>query len=214
MNRINYIAVWALFLIWSFNAFTLDINAITSELSHSLEQGLKIDGKNYRGQWQGKKQWEGFLCDGYSYYNVNVAGSVEDVRADVLDNGSIDLQVLLSHNEAGFHGFYRSKITLCKQIKAMAWMENLYFRAHIRLQFLDEGLKADIHVLETIFHGLDFKKWWIPDWLEKHLTTLLNKAARYVWSSFIGRWIEKKLAHIVEDSLGKQAGPITMRVYP
>jgi len=177
-----------------------------SDLIESLfRNDISLENEKFSGTWKESEAWEGWLCDGYYSYRIDLAGTIANLELEMDAEGGVFLNALLVNIPAEARGTYKSKATACTAVKSSVaiWVSDVFIRAHV--VFLDEESNAfpdfELRILETKFGRIQFKGPGVPDWLQEFLTKALNNALNYVWETKLGHWISDVIAEEIKKKL-------------
>ena len=198
-----------------YHTFEQQKQLLLSELATSLSDYLENEGSTYKGQWQGGERWSSWLCNGYGYYNLKVRGIAQRPSVLLLEDGQIYTHLIFTENEGGFRGYYRSGWTLCVPLGVMLYAQasSVSLRSTLRVFMQNNHVKIHLRVYDLAIHGLQLSLWdRESSWFENHISRLLAKAVRAVWSTSLGRWIEHKVASLLQTHWGRRSLSLSLTI--
>lgn len=188
-------------LLWQASA-TASVRLNTNALPLGrMGNDFVLDQKQFKGDWQDGKQWQGTLCDGEYQYKVNLNGETNKLDFEIADETSLIAFADLRQVYAGLNGFYKSSYTAC--LPMGGWLGVLADSVYIRVKVTlggEDPTDVKVSVLETKFgtiHMGDF----VPTWFEEFATDLVNRALVKIWPSRLGQWLSGKLGEILKDKI-------------
>lgn len=171
-----------------------------SQFSKELVAGhQKLEGK-----WGESQTWEGWFCDGFYNYQINLQAVLKNLDLELTEEGTMIATADLAGLHAKVLGSYRSKATLC--IPAGGWLGAGADWAQLKteVRFGDSGEMKDVSlkILSTRFGKFEFGRIF-PDWFENFFTGVLNRALTAVWNSKMGNWISEKVTQEARKHIPK-----------
>ncbi|MBI4403862.1 MAG: hypothetical protein HY537_06870 [Deltaproteobacteria bacterium] len=148
----------------------------------------------FSGEYKTSDRWEGTLCDGYTHLNAQVAGRVTGLDFDVRESGDLAVTASLVDVSVQVSGRYLSELSFCTEVDGTFPFEIDWIRAVAQVSFTEdqEGRPLPkIKITRTQFGTIHLVELSLPAWLEDFLTSSVNTAAKQVWASTLGDWINE-----------------------
>jgi len=169
----------------------------------ALREAFLKEHRVYEKVFEGKSQWSGFFCEGGYQYRVSLKTTVNDLKIDVLEDGSLVLKAVVGHPYIGFKGGYQGALSFCYPIENNSGLsvEEAILEAHIHFFETEEGrvqLKVDITSVEL---GTLRTSGTLSREMEEALTRSLNEGLSRLWSSHLGDWLSQTISFFINENL-------------
>ncbi|MBI1859667.1 MAG: hypothetical protein HYR96_01960 [Deltaproteobacteria bacterium] len=185
-------------LFWVSFAFGLTSAEMAPYLALRMNEwadDFTFDNERFAGNWGDSREWKGFFCQGRSSYRGLVGGKIRDIDFKLRD-GYIEVVGDLKDIWGRLEGSYRSKLSACVTVSAATGLSSdlghFVVFTYLNAPEVESPVKS-LEVRETVFGRLHFGL-WLPNYLEEHLTTLVNAALVRVWSGQVGAWINRRIS--------------------
>ena len=173
----------------------LDWNRLTDEAQTEI--------KRLEGEWHDRRQWKGYLCNGYYEYRTRLKGDVTKVDLELNEKGSVDIHGELVNLHGGATGSYRSDTTLCVPLSGWTGVgiDSAVIEANATFKGTGSSLKdMDIRILKTQLGTIHLGK-GVPAWFEQFLTRQVNRTLAVVWRSQLGGWLSQKISDFIKKKI-------------
>src|SRR3990167_7225395 len=143
-----------------------------------------FDHQEFSGDWSSAQRWPGRLCDGSSSYRGRIGGKISDVRFQFRD-GYIEAVAELKDVLGSVSGAYRSAYSACSTVAGRLGLSSDFANIKLRVFLNSSESEAPVRRIEvehTQMGRLHFGL-WLPDYFERYMTVLVNRALSTVWSS-------------------------------
>jgi hypothetical protein len=175
----------------------------TGNYAHQAKYEFQKENHKLTGKWEGGEQWKARWCDGYYRYTVDLGGALSTVDFELNDNGTIAVYADLKDLFGAANGVYRSPLSLCIPLRGWTGlgMDRAELFAEVKFRGDGENLsEIDVRVVSTKLGTVHIGK-YVPRWMERALTNILNRALSKVWASRLGEWLSDKISDIIKKKI-------------
>jgi len=160
------------------------------------------ENKKFDDHLKDKVMWKGTLCNGGYDYDVHYWTTLDQVDFELTQHGT--LQTYIKASELGVHakGGYWSEATFCSRVKGWLGVSGDWAQLWAEIKFGPSGDLKDmtVKIQKTYVNKLELGN-WVPNFIEKSITGMVNRVSGKVWASRLGDWISRKISEFIKKKM-------------
>ena len=208
-NRLSYIVTALVYAGLAYSA-PLSPSPLAMELDwDAMGPEMQAETKRVEGEWKERKEWKGYLCNGYYEYTTRVRGDVTKVEFELNEKGTVDVHGEMLNIHAGADGTYKSDTTLCIPLSGWTGIGLDSAQLEAVATFKGEGTSLkdmDLRITKTALGTIHIGK-AVPAWFERFLTRQVNRTLAYVWRTKLGDWLSTKITEFIKKKIPENRRP-------